>query len=304
MVLPHLEEFLDTLRIDRGAADKTVEAYGSDLGQLSKFLPPEPVLTEIKADDLARYITHLVDSGQKAGSVARKISAIRQYFKFCCLEKGLHEDPAGRLESPKLPRTLPKALELEQVTALLDSCQPGLPYPGVNAEQRKALQSRDRTMVYLLYATGLRVSELVGLTLHELDLSGNFLRVTGKGGKERIVPFAPVVETLLAIWLELHRPGLNPATEHVFLNHRGMCLTRQAFWSLLRSLAKTAGITAPLSPHVLRHSFATHLLQAGMNLRSLQMLLGHSDLATTQIYTHVSPPHLKDTHRKFHPRGK
>ncbi len=159
-------------------------------------------------------------------------------------------------------------------------------------------------MVYLLYATGLRVSELMAITPNQLDLELGYLRVQGKGGKERIAPFAPQAGELVSTYLTVLRPQFQPKTEHLFLNRNGEGLTRQGFWKILKILAVQADLKTPLSPHVLRHSFATHLLQAGMNLRSLQMLLGHSDLTTTQIYTHLTPEHLKEALRKFHPRGE
>jgi integrase/recombinase XerD len=159
-------------------------------------------------------------------------------------------------------------------------------------------------MILLLYATGLRISELLALTTHSLDLAQEYLRVRGKGDKERIVPFASAAGTALRDYLEHHRPQLLPQSDHLFVNAAGTRLSRQAFWKTLQTLAKQAGISRSVSPHLLRHSFATHLLQAGMNLRSLQMLLGHSDLSTTQIYTHVSPEHLKQAQRRYHPRGE
>jgi integrase/recombinase XerD len=159
-------------------------------------------------------------------------------------------------------------------------------------------------MVYLLYAAGIRVSELTSLTPHDLDLSMGYTRVRGKGRKERIAPFAPVAGDRIRPYLEDHRRDLLPKTDHLFLNHRGFALTRQAFWEILGKIAHRAGLpNGSVSPHVLRHSFATHLLEAGVNLRSLQMLLGHSDLSTTQVYAHVTPEHLQKAHRKFHPRG-
>jgi integrase/recombinase XerD len=159
-------------------------------------------------------------------------------------------------------------------------------------------------MVYLLYATGLRVSELTQLDSHQVDLSMSYLRTRGKGNKERIVPFAPVAGEKLKDYQDHFRPQLKPETDLLFLNHRGFGMTRQAFWKVLKGLAMEAGLPDSLSPHVLRHSFATHLLQSGMNLRSLQMLLGHSDLSTTQIYTHITPEHLKEAHQQYHPRGE
>jgi integrase/recombinase XerD len=230
------------------------------------------------------------------------VSSLRQFFKFCCVERGMKTNPAEHLRSPSIPKRLPKHLSSEEVTALLTSVETGLPYSGALGD---ALRTRDCAMIYLLYATGLRVSELVGLAVHELDLEMGYLRVRGKGGKERIAPFADVAGDRLRAYIDQSRPGLggSKAQNALFLGLRGEPLTRQAFWKTLGQIARLAEIRKPISPHVLRHSFATHLLQSGINLRSLQILLGHSDLSTTQIYTHVTPEHLKKAHRRFHPRG-
>ncbi|MGZ3696590.1 MAG: tyrosine recombinase [Bdellovibrionota bacterium] len=292
-----IEAFLESRRVDLGASDHTIEAYRRDLLQLASWLGDSA--TGVSADELQNYLVHLHTEGLGPASVSRKLSAIRQFFKFCCLERGLALNPAEKLESPSARRRLPKALSEEQVSALLAAADAGLPYPRGSLP----LQSRDRAMVYLMYATGLRVSELVGLTTHGLDLSLGYVRVRGKGDKERIAPFAAVAGEHLRTWLEGHRAALKPPTDHLFVNHRGLALTRQGFWKILKELAVVSGLPSSLSPHVLRHSFATHLLGAGMNLRSLQMLLGHSDLSTTQIYAHVTPEHLKVAHRKYHPRG-
>ncbi|MCM2279586.1 MAG: tyrosine recombinase [Oligoflexia bacterium] len=299
-----IEAFLQAQRIDRGAADKTVEAYARDLRQLASHLEadaPLPAPDSIRREQLEGFLAALHARGQGPATLARKVSVLRQFFKFCCLERGLTHNPAERLDSPSLPRRLPKDLSLDEVARLLAAAGAGLPY---REKQRPALQARDRAMVTLLYATGLRVSELLDLTTFSADLEQEYVRVKGKGDKERIVPFAEVAGERLREYLEGHRPALEPATDHLFVNHRGLALTRQAFWKILKDLALAAGVPSTLSPHSLRHSFATHLLQSGMNLRSLQMLLGHSDLSTTQIYAHVSPEHLKQAHKKFHPRGE
>jgi integrase/recombinase XerD len=285
-------EFIECQRIDRGSSKKTIEAYRSDLNKFGNWLPPELDLREIDQALLGQFLSALSKQGLRASSLARKASCLRQFFKFCCLEKKLDHNPAESLESPSLPKKLPKFLTSENVQALLESTLKETP---------TSLQARDSAMIYLLYATGLRVSELVGLRTRDIELEQGYLRVLGKGDKERIVPFAPVAGDRLKAYLDHHRP----ASDHdfIFLNRNGKPLTRQGFWKNLKTLAHQAGVSATLSPHVLRHSFATHLLQSGMNLRSLQMLLGHSDLSTTQIYTHVTPEHLKTTHKKYHPRG-
>lgn len=301
-LLFHIEAFIEAQRIDRGSSDHTIEAYRRDLLEFASCLDPAQDLTTIDSSHIDRFLQSLQDRKRAPSSIARKSSAIRQFFKFCCLERGLRDNPAENLESPRPGRNLPKDLSLEQVSALLGSTEPGLSYPQ-SEELERALRARDRAMVYLLYATGLRVSELVGLSTDSLDLETGYLRVRGKGEKERIAPFAPVAGDHLRRYLSEHRPFLRPVPPHLFVNHRGFALTRQSFWKTLKSLATVAGIPREISPHTLRHSFATHLLQSGIQLRSLQMLLGHADLSTTQIYTHMSPAHLKAAHRKYHPRG-
>ncbi len=294
--------FIEAQRIERGASERTIDAYRRDLIQFTESLPEPSGLSGLTRDDLDRFLGQLHAEGLRASSVARKVSALRQFFKFCCLERGLAANPAEHLATPRRGRPLPKSLPEAEIHSLIEASLRGIVYEDKNAP---ALQARDRAMVVLLYATGLRVSELVGLTTHTLDLQAGYLRVRGKGDKERIVPFAPVAGELIETWLKNHRGELRPVDDTLFLNHTGGALSRQAFWKILKQLAVVAGIDPRrLSPHVLRHAFATHLLQSGMNLRSLQMLLGHSDLSTTQIYTHVSPGHLRETHRKFHPRGE
>lgn len=304
--------FLDSRRIDRGAAPRTIEAYSLDLAQFSTTLDggTETKIDHIDADAIHAFLKRLHREKAKASSVARKVSALKQFFRFAMLELGLEQNPTDQLRTPAQPKRLPKFLTQASVQKLLASLSGGLPYP---ESMREALVLRDRAMVVLLYATGLRVSELVGLRVHQADLSLSYVRVVGKGGKERIVPFATPAREALDAYLkanqgrdalvaEKRKHGETP--DALFVSRRGDGLTRQAFWSTLKDLAVLAGIDEAISPHRLRHSFATHLLQAGMNLRSLQTLLGHSDLSTTQIYTHVTPEHLKDLHRKYHPRGE
>ncbi len=310
-LLAAIEAFLDALQVDQGCSRHTLAAYGRDLRQLAASLAaamptasgsPTPQLTDVRPDQLEEFLASLTRQGQSARSVARKTSAIRRFFKFACLELELSSNPAEQLLLPKLGRSLPKALSHSETEALLSALDPGLPYR--DSQYASALQQRDRAMLILLYATGLRVSELLSLTTHSIDLEQEYLRVKGKGEKERIVPFATVAGEQLRRYLSEGRAHLRPSHDTLFVNHAGAPLSRQSFWKTLKSLATLAGISKTVSPHVLRHSFATHLLEAGMNLRSLQMLLGHSDLSTTQIYAHVSPEHLKDAHRRYHPRGE
>lgn len=287
----YVQKFLESQRLDRGSSDLTIQAYARDLNQFANSLPTALELNQIKSEDLENFVSSLSKEKLEPSSIARKTSALRQFFKFCCLEKHLTLNPAEELSSPKQARRLPNNLSHEDISALLaaaDDCK----------------NPRDRAIVYLLYATGIRISELVGLSTHDIDFEMGYARVKGKGNKERIAPFAPIAGERIREYVEKQRPGFGPATDHLFLNQRGMTLTRQSAWKILKTMALQAGISSTLSPHKLRHSFATHLLQSGMNLRSLQMLLGHSDLSTTQIYAHVSPEHLKTAHKKFHPRGQ
>lgn len=305
MILVDIEAFLSAQKVDRGAADKTVEAYRRDLLQWISYssqrfpeLCPELRAANFDLSHLSDYFAFLHTEGQKPASIARKTSALRQFFKFCCVERGLQHNPTEHLQSPRPDQRLPQSLSVDEVSALLRSTEPGLP------TLQPSTQARDRAMVYVLYATGLRISELVGLHLDQIDLEAGLIRVKGKGGKERIALLAPVAGDQLQGYLRDFRETFQPQTNHVFLNHRGTVLSRQAFWKILKNLAIHAGISTALCPHMLRHSFATHLLQSGIPLRSLQMLLGHSDLSTTQIYTHIAPEHLKTAHRRFHPRGE
>lgn len=296
-----LAQFLESCRLDRGASDLTISAYRGDLAQFSRWSKERPDPGAITPDTLHAYVEDLARQGLGPASVARKISSLRQFFRFRCLELGAAENPAEELHRPNRPKRLPRALTVAQVGDLLRAADEGL--VSHNSSCADALKARDRAMVYLLYASGLRVSELVSLHCAQLDLRREFVRVSGKGGKERVVPFAPSAGERLAAWADSFRQTLEPATEHLFVSHRGLVLTRQSFWKTLKALALQAGLAPNLSPHVLRHSFATHLLRSGMNLRVLQTLLGHSDLSTTQIYAHVSPPHLRAAYRRFHPRG-
>jgi len=310
-----ITQFLQAKQIDRGAAKNTLEAYERDLAQFraaTETKGPKSI-AQVESDDVNRYLKDLHRLKIRPATVARKVSALRQFFKFCMLELGLESNPADQVKSPAQARRLPQFLSHESIAKLLEVARTGLPYDErLPDETKEALRSRDRAMFVLLYATGVRVSELVGLKLRAIELELAYIRVMGKGGKERIVPFAPAAGEALLEYLGLARDRLlvekrkhgRPVPEEAFVSIRGEPLARQAYWQILTAFARAGGVTEPISPHKLRHSFATHLLQAGMNLRSLQTLLGHSDLSTTQIYTHVTPEHLKTLHKKHHPRGE
>ena len=307
--LSTLSEFLESKRVDRGLAQKTIEAYQVDLIQFLSWLPTSLELGETSESHINEFVRFLAKKTVQPVSLARKISAIRQFFQFCCLEKNFDKNPAEEITPPKIPQRLPRSLNMDEVNQILKAADEGLPYLGPDSEDLKA---RDRALFYLLYATGMRISEILGLTLHQLNLTSGYFRVIGKGDKERITPFVPSASERLRTYLENHRANLMPQLltdsakkeDSIFLNSRGQRLSRQSGWKILNSLAHQAGIATEISPHLLRHSFATHLLQSGMNLRTLQLLLGHSDIATTQIYTHLSPTDLKRAHRKYHPRGE
>jgi integrase/recombinase XerD len=289
-----LNQFYQHLGVERGLAPLTLAAYARDLQDFWEFLEGRgrEQWGAVTLGDLKDYLAALEARGLAARSRARKLSALRQFFRFLEREEAVAANPAELLDSPRLPRRLPKVLGEPEVEVLLAA-----PNPATPAGQR------DGALLEVLYATGLRVSELVGLTLKQLDLRRGVVRPLGKGSKERVVPMvAPAVEKL-QLYLSQGRPRLLQGRQspYVFLNRRGGKLSRQGFWKILKNYARELGVR-DLSPHTLRHSFATHLLSRGANLRVLQLLLGHADLATTQIYTHLDAARLKEIHRKAHPR--
>jgi integrase/recombinase XerD len=295
-----IQLFIDHLRIDKGSSPHTLQAYARDLKQFQSYLGEKHALTQANENNIQGFLKKLKNAEQASTSIARKVSALKQFYKFLIQEDLMKEDPTLFIESPVHTKRLPKALSTESIAALLKTADIGLSYDGKFAQ---SLKQRDRAMIYLLYATGARVSELLSITLPQLDIESGTIRVMGKRRKERIIPFAPVAGELLLEYLNQARPQLKPANEFLFLGLRGEPLTRQSFWATLKKLAAQAGIPPSLHPHMLRHTFATDLLKSGMNLRSLQMLLGHADLQTTEIYTHVAPEKLAEVIKKFHPRG-
>lgn len=292
------EQFQDYLTFERGLSDRTVAAYGRDLGRWASFLDGHGVrLPEaVTPAHLRDWIFSLKEAGLAPTSIRRAQSAVRTYYGFLLAEGSLAADPTERLESPKLGRRLPDFLTVEEVAALLDAPDPDAP-----------LYWRDRAILELLYATGMRVSELVELPLAHLDLDEGFLTVFGKGAKERLVPVGAPALRALERYLRDVRPALDRAKRkgrgRVLLNARGTPLSRVAVWTLVKEASRRAGITRKVSPHTLRHTFATHLLEGGADLAAVQELLGHADISTTQIYTHVDRAYLRDVHRRYHPRG-
>ena len=291
-----IELFQDNLWVERGVSDNTLSAYGSDLRGLAEALMATSGrrLQDAERSDLLAYLARRVGGGAQPRTTARLLSSLRRFYRYLLREGRIVEDPSALIEAPKMGRSLPKSLTESDVEALLT-------IPNVE----DVLGLRDRAMLELLYACGLRVSELVGLTLAELSLSQGVVRIFGKGGKERLVPMGEESVEWVERYLSQSRPVLlcEHRSEALFVTRRGDLMTRQAFWYLIKRYALEAGIHKSISPHTLRHAFATHLLNHGADLRVLQMLLGHSDLSTTQIYTHVARERLKSLHAEHHPRG-
>jgi len=290
-----IETFLDMLWMERGLSENTLAAYRHDLGGLTAWLRSrDRSLIGARREDLLDYLSARVADGAKPRTTARLLSSMRRFYRHHVREGRLQEDPSARIDTPRIGRPLPDSLSEGEVEALLSA-------PDVN----DVLGLRDRAMLELLYACGLRVSELVNVTTEQVNLTQGVVRLVGKGNKERLVPLGEEAVAWLQRYISESRPELAGQTSarQLFITRRGGGMTRQAFWHRLRHHAVKSGINKALSPHTLRHAFATHLLNHGADLRVVQMLLGHSDLSTTQIYTHVARERLKDLHARHHPRG-
>ncbi|AJR09867.1 site-specific tyrosine recombinase XerD [Photobacterium gaetbulicola] len=291
-----IERFLDAMWMERGLSENTLMSYRNDLKKMENWLEEQSLTLEtVSSDDLQRYQQWLFDADYKQTSRARMASAIRRLFQYLNREKVRDDDPSAMLVSPKLPKRLPKDITEEQVDALLSAPDPNDP-----------IELRDKAMLELLYATGLRVTELVSLTMENVSLRQGVVRVIGKGNKERLVPMGEDAIDWIEQFLQSGRPQLlgEKSSDVVFPSKRAKQMTRQTFWHRIKHYAVKAGIDGEtLSPHVMRHAFATHLLNYGADLRVVQMLLGHSDLSTTQIYTHVATERLKQLHQAHHPRA-
>lgn len=291
-----IERFLDAMWMERGLSENTLASYRNDLKKLEGWVDDQGLtLITVSADDLQRYQQWLFDAEYKQTSRARMASAIRRLYQYLHREKLRDDDPSAMLVSPKLPKRLPKDITEAQVDALLEA--PNTDDP---------IELRDKAMLELLYATGLRVTELVSLTMENVSLRQGVVRVIGKGDKERLVPMGENAIDWITQFLQYGRPQLlgEKSSDVVFPSRRAKQMTRQTFWHRIKHYAVLAGIDAEtLSPHVMRHAFATHLLNYGADLRVVQMLLGHSDLSTTQIYTHVATERLKQLHETHHPRA-
>lgn len=290
------DQFINYLVVEKGLADNTVAAYSADLAVYLGFLKSETV-TNIRDSDTAVVLKHLIalrNSGLGPRSRARHLVTIRGFYRFLVQEGILENNPAKMVDLPKTGRKLPAILKVEQVVRLLNTPDPSTP---------KGL--RDGAMLELLYAAGLRVSELVQMVVTDLNLEACFVRVLGKGSKERVVPIGRNAQSRLGLYIASARPILSKGTPsaYLFVSRRGQPMTRQGFWKILKLNALKSGISENITPHTLRHSFASHLLERGADLRSVQVMLGHVDISTTQIYTHVAPERLKAVHTQYHPRG-
>lgn len=288
--------FLHYLEFSRRLSRNTVAAYGSDLNVFSVFVARRGLAwAAVAVGDVEAYMVFLSAEGYKRASMARQVAALRRFFAFLVEEEAVEVDPTRLLRRPKGDAPLPKMLSEAEVALLLEA-----------PETESILGLRDRAMLELMYACGLRVSELVGLRFGDLNLEAGFVRVMGKGGCERVVPFNEAAEALCRRYLAVARPALvrGAKCDAVFLSQRGAAMTRQMFWVIIRKMAVGAGIVRPVSPHTLRHAFATHLLNHGADLRAVQAMLGHANISTTQIYTHVAHARLMALHEAHHPRGR
>jgi integrase/recombinase XerD len=292
---PAVSRFLDAVWMERGLSTNTLAAYRADLTALARWLAERGVpIAHTSRADLLGFIAWRVESGARPRSTARQLSSFRRFFRYLVREGALREDPTAQIAMPKIGRSLPKSLTEEEVESLLNA-------PAVS----DPLGSRDRCMLEVLYATGLRVSELVSLKHNQVNMNQGVIRVLGKGNRERLIPLGEEAVRWLNEFIKGPRNEilLDRSTDYLFPTRRGDRMTRQAFWHIIKRYARKAGVDKELSPHTLRHAFATHLLNHGADLRVVQMLLGHSDLSTTQIYTHVARERLKDLHAQHHPRG-
>ncbi|MEA2462787.1 MAG: integrase/recombinase XerD [Acidobacteriota bacterium] len=290
----YLPIFLDYLSVEKGLAKNSLSAYSVDLRHFGHYLNDSSLeIDRVERIHIVKYFQLLRTAGISARSVARALAAIRGLFRFLVAERHLKKDPTENLENPKLWSTLPKSMQPEEVEALLAA-----------PDRTTSAGLRDAAMLELLYATGLRVSELIKVRIDEVIMDAGFLRTIGKGSKERIVPFGDTARDVITQYVERARPDFDRYSDpHLFLSYRGRPMSRQAFWMKITKYARDAGIKAHISPHVLRHAFATHLLENGADLRSVQMMLGHADISTTQIYTHVSRARLQKMYDSFHPRA-
>jgi len=291
-----IDEYLNFLVVEKGASHNTLEAYSRDLNRYSGLIQERGIkeIHEINPDDIIYYLAELKRRGLSANSMNRSLAALRGFYKFLLREKKIEQNPVAEIELAKVWMRLPDTLSHEEMDLLLSQ-------PGIRIDSA----IRDTAMLELMYATGLRVSELISLTTNSINWQVGYLVVQGKGSKDRIVPVGKVAYEKVKGYFNEVRPKYlrGTHTNVLFLTKTGQGMTRQGFWKLVRKYALKAGLQKKVHPHTFRHSFASHLLEGGADLRSVQMMLGHADISTTQIYTHVTREHLKDIHKKYHPRG-
>ena len=291
-----VDSYLHYLVVEKGLSRNTIESYGRDLRVFLDFVEGREIRSfrEVTRGDVLAFLKELQGRGLSVRSVSRTLISLRGLFRFLLLEGHLEEDPVEEMEIPRPPRSLPHVLSLQEVERILEAPDPGTP-----------LGVRDRAMLELLYATGMRVSELAGLAPEGVDIQVGFVRVKGKGDKERVIPIGEVARERLDIYLREGRPRLLKGREspYLFVNRQGRGLSRQGIWKLIKRYALEAGVLTPITPHTLRHSFATHLLERGADLRFVQVMLGHADIGTTQIYTHLNQEYLRKIYQQYHPRA-
>ncbi len=291
-----LDSFLSFLVVEKGLSENTLESYGRDLKKFLLFIESRGITSarEIRYGDILDFMTHSREEGLGATSIVRSMVSVKQFFKYLLSEKVLSEDPTAHIKTPKMKKAIPGVISLDDVESILGAPDESTP-EGL----------RDAAMLEILYATGIRVSELIGLKLNDVNFELGFVVVYGKGSKERVVPIGDKARDKLLLYLRDSRPALLKGRESkaLFVTRRGAGMTRQGFWKIIKAQALKAGVTKKISPHTLRHSFATHLLERGADLRTIQIMLGHSDISTTQIYTHVESERLKEIHKKYHPRS-
>ena len=291
---PWVDRYLEYLLVEKGLAENSLESYANDLNSFQHFLDKTSVdMKQVTRQTLFLFLTHLRARDLTSRSLARYLSSLRGFFAYVVGEGWMKEDPSTLIDSPKLPKSLPEFLTREEIGTIL-----ALPDPDTK------LGMRDKAMLELLYAAGLRVSELITMRVLDYDQQTGILRVFGKGSKERLVPVHYMAQDVLSSYLSTVRPQFRPADDSMFLNRSGHGLTRQAIWKLIKNYAKLAGVKRSISPHTFRHTFATHLLEGGADLRTVQLLLGHADISATEIYTHVQSERLRAIHHQYHPRSR
>ena len=291
-----VDQYINYLIFEKGLSEKTIESYSRDLTRFLNYLKSGGIshLSAVDTALILKYLIELRNAGLNQRSRARHLVSLRGLFRFLVQEKMIHKDPSRNVELPKSILKLPDVMSVEEIERILNSPNPDTPRG-----------ARDAAMIELLYAAGLRVSELISLKLQDVNLEAGFVRVFGKGAKERVVPIGRFAQSKIAEYIRFARPSLlkNAASRYLFVARAGKPMTRQGFWKLLRNYAIKAKINKTITPHTIRHSFASHLLEGGADLRAIQEMLGHVDISTTQIYTHVAKEYVKKMHEKYHPRG-